>query len=57
MDVKELIEKLVDKIQDSDDIKELFEKEPVKAIEKVWGLICRMKSWRRLLMGLRLKSL
>ncbi len=36
--IKELIDKLVDKIQDSDDIKELFEKEPVKAIEKVLGV-------------------
>ena len=38
MDVKELIEKLVDKIKDNDSIKEQFEKEPVKVIEKFLGV-------------------
>lgn len=38
MDVKELIEKVVDAIKDSDSVKEQFEKEPVKVIEKFLGV-------------------
>ena len=38
MDIKELIEKVVDAIKDSDDIKKQFEKEPVKVIEKFIGV-------------------
>lgn len=38
MDVKELIEKVVDAIKDNDNIKEQFEKEPVKVIEKFLGV-------------------
>ncbi|MBQ8816569.1 MAG: hypothetical protein IJZ84_04710 [Lachnospiraceae bacterium] len=38
MDVKELVEKLVDKIKDSDSLKEQFDKEPVKVIEKFLGV-------------------
>ena len=38
MDIKELIEKVVDKIKDSDSLKEQFEKEPVKVIEKFLGV-------------------
>lgn len=36
--IKELVEKLVDKIQSSKDIKELFEENPIKAVEKVLGV-------------------
>jgi len=36
--IKELVDKLVDKIKGSKDIKELFEKEPIKAVEKVLGV-------------------
>ncbi len=36
--IKELVDKLVDKIQDSKDIKELFEENPIKAVEKVLGV-------------------
>ena len=36
--IKEMINKLVDKIQENDDVKELFQKDPVKAIEKVLGV-------------------
>ena len=38
MDIKELIEKVVEKIKDSDSLKEQFEKEPVKVIEKFLGV-------------------
>ena len=37
-EVKELIEKLLDKVQKDDSIKELFTKDPVKAVEKVLGV-------------------
>ena len=36
--IKELIEKVVDAIKDNDKIKEQFEKEPVKVIEKFLGV-------------------
>ena len=38
MDVKELIEKVVDAIKDNENIKKQFEKEPVKVIEKFLGV-------------------
>ncbi len=38
MDIKELIEKVVDAIKDNDKIKEQFEKEPVKVVEKFLGV-------------------
>ena len=38
MDIKELIEKVVDAIKDNDSIKKQFEKEPVKVIEKFLGV-------------------
>lgn len=37
-ELKEKIESIVEKIQDSADLKEQFEKEPVKVIEKVLGV-------------------
>ena len=37
-EVKELIEKLLDKVQKDDSIKALFVKDPVKAVEKVLGV-------------------
>ena len=38
MDIKEMIKKIIDKIQSDDDLKKQFEKEPVKALEKVLGV-------------------
>ncbi|MBP3543213.1 MAG: hypothetical protein J6J86_03190 [Lachnospiraceae bacterium] len=38
MDIKEQISKIVEEISKNPDIKEQFEKEPVKAIEKVLGV-------------------
>ena len=38
MDIKELIEKVVNGIKDNDGIKEQFEKNPVKVIEKLLGV-------------------
>ena len=38
MDIKELIEKVVDAIKNSDTIKKQWEKEPVKVIEKFIGM-------------------
>ncbi|MBQ6889248.1 MAG: hypothetical protein IJN54_17250 [Lachnospiraceae bacterium] len=38
MDIKEKIESVVEKITKDPSIKEQFEKEPVKAIEKVLGV-------------------
>lgn len=38
MNIKEKIESVVEKIAKAPDIKEQFEKEPVKAIEKVLGV-------------------
>ena len=35
MDIKEKIEDLVEKITKDDELKEMFEKEPIKAVEKV----------------------
>ena len=37
-EVKALIKKLVDKVQDDPEIMSLFKKEPVKAVEKVLGV-------------------
>ena len=37
-ELKEKIEQIVDKIQESAELKEQFEKEPVKVIEKVLGV-------------------
>jgi len=38
MDIKELIQKVVDGIKENDNIKEQFEKNPVKVIEKLLGV-------------------
>ena len=38
MDVKEIIEKTVDKIKNDKSLQEDFKKNPVKAIEKVTGM-------------------
>ena len=38
MDIKELIEKVVDAIKDSESLKKQFDKEPVKVIEKFLGV-------------------
>lgn len=38
MDIKEKISKMIDEITKNPSIKEEFEKEPVKAIEKVLGV-------------------
>lgn len=38
MDIKELIEKVVDAIKDSETTKKQWEKEPVKVIEKFIGV-------------------
>lgn len=37
-EIKALIKKLADKVQSDDEIKELFKKEPVKAVEKILGV-------------------
>ena len=37
-EIKDLIRKLADKVQSDDEIKELFKKEPVKAVEKILGV-------------------
>ena len=37
-DIKEMIEKVVERVTKEDDLKELFEKEPIQAIEKVLGI-------------------
>ncbi len=37
-EIKDLIHKLADKVQSDDEIKELFKKEPVKAVEKILGV-------------------
>ena len=37
-EIKELIKKLADKVQSDDEIKELFKKEPIKAVEKILGV-------------------
>jgi len=38
VDIKEKINDIVEKIKDNPDIKEQFEKDPVKAIEKLIGV-------------------
>lgn len=38
MDIKEQIEKVVDKIKNDDSFKDDFKKDPVKAVEKVSGI-------------------
>ena len=38
MDVKELIEKVVKQVSENKDVKNLFQKEPIKAVEKVLGV-------------------
>ena len=38
MDIKELIETVVTAVKDSDNVKEQFEKEPVKVIEQFLGI-------------------
>ena len=37
-EIRDLIKKLADKVQSDDEIKELFKKEPVKAVEKILGV-------------------
>ena len=37
-DIKEMIENVVERIKKEDDLKELFEKEPVKAMETILGV-------------------
>jgi len=37
-EIKALIKKLADKVQSDDEIKELFKKDPVKAVEKILGV-------------------
>ena len=37
-EIKEMIENVVERVKKEDDLKELFEKEPVKAIETVLGV-------------------
>ena len=37
-EIKELIRKLADKVQSDDEIKELFRKDPIKAVEKILGV-------------------
>jgi len=38
MDIKELIEKAVDKIKDDDALQAQFKKDPIKALEKLLGI-------------------
>ncbi len=38
MDIKEQINKLVEKVKNDPEIMELFKKEPIKAVEKVLGV-------------------
>ena len=38
MDIKEQIEKLVERLTEDGNLKDLFDKEPVKVIEKVIGM-------------------
>ena len=38
MDIKEQIEKIVDRIKNDDDLREQFQKEPIKAVESVLGI-------------------
>ncbi len=38
MDIKETIEKIVDAVKNDDDLLEQFQKEPVKAVEKIIGV-------------------
>ena len=38
MDIKEQIEKIVDKIKDDDALKAQFKKDPIKAVEKLLGV-------------------
>ena len=38
MDIKETIEKIVDAVKKDDNLLEQFQKEPVKAIEKIIGI-------------------
>jgi len=38
MDIKEIIEKIVEEIKTNENLKEDFEKEPVKLIEKIVGV-------------------
>ncbi len=37
-EIKALIKKLVDKIQEDDELKALFKKDPIKAVEKILGV-------------------
>lgn len=38
MDIKEQINKIVDKVKNEPEIAELFKKEPIKAVEKIIGV-------------------
>ena len=37
-EIKDLIKKLAEKVQSDDEIKELFKKDPIKAVEKILGV-------------------
>ena len=43
MDIKEKISEVVEKIMKDDDLREQFQKEPVKAVEKVIGVDLQKK--------------
>ena len=37
-EIRDLIKKLADKVQSDDEIKTLFKKDPIKAVEKILGV-------------------
>ena len=37
-EIRDLIKKLADKVQSDDEIKALFKKDPIKAVEKILGV-------------------
>ena len=37
-EIKDMIKKLADKVQSDDEIKALFKKDPIKAVEKILGV-------------------
>ena len=54
-DIKEMISNVVERVTKEDDLKELFEKEPVKAIEKVLNVDLPDEMIEKIIEGVKAK--
>ncbi len=55
MDIKEKINEIVEKIKDNADVKEAFEKDPIKAIENLLGVDLPDEAIEKIVDGVKAK--